>query len=197
MSVRAAVHYFDTEEKKWKPADKGISSVEIYKIGPLDNDINSFLYKVVAVSVESHEVVVNTQINSSSFNPKKVEPLFVHWVDESSLIIGLNFASQQELSSFEKEVDTILSEYRNNKQNNETLKQPPPSFIQPFCLGSNLKEMKKMSRKSYRKSVRSTQSIVTVPPSTKITFTQEDLTKKLDERKNVKKGGIITHAYPT
>ena len=180
MSVRAAVHYFDTEERKWKPADKGISSVEIYKIGPLDNDISSFLYKIVAVSVESHEVVVNTQINSSSFNPKKVEARFVQWTDESSLIIGLNFASQQELSSFEKEVDAILSEYRNGKQINNLR-------AYSFYIGSNVKEMKKMSRKSCRKSMRSTQNIVTVPPSSKITFTQEDLTKKLDERKNVKR----------
>lgn len=115
--MRAAVHYFDKEAKAWKPADKGISRVEIYKIGPLENEVGSFMYKIVAVSAESHEVVVNTQINSPSFTPEKIKPMFCHWNDESSLIIGLNFASEKEFQDFEKEVDAILSEYRKYNTN--------------------------------------------------------------------------------
>ena len=118
--MRAAVYYFNKESGKWAPADKGLSRVSLYKIGPVEGEGESFVYKVVAISIESNEVVVNTQINSSSFSPKKVEPLFYQWVDESSLIIGLNFASPQEYSDFVKEVDAIITEPRKKKKSSHS-----------------------------------------------------------------------------
>mmetsp|Transcript_15254 Transcript_15254/g.38813 ORF Transcript_15254/g.38813 Transcript_15254/m.38813 type:complete len:244 (+) Transcript_15254:178-909(+) len=85
--VNAAVYYY--QDAKWEPADGGLSMVYIYH----NSDTNS--YRVVAVSAQDQQVVINSAI-FKELKYQKLSETFHNWAD-TKRTYGLNFANDADL----------------------------------------------------------------------------------------------------
>lgn len=100
IAAKATVYHFDAQSEAWKQVDTGLSKVEIF------NDPNKNTYRVVAVSYQSEQIVIDSQIFKNT-NYTQASATFHQWAD-SAHMYGLNFASAKDAEAFSRTFAAVL-----------------------------------------------------------------------------------------
>eukprot|EP00727_Mastigamoeba_balamuthi_P013815 m51a1_g9056 putative ena vasp-like protein isoform x2 (285) ;mRNA; f:59630-61200 len=116
VAVRAAVFYYDAAQNNWRPADDGISRVDLYA----NNAAQTF--RVVAISAKSNDVVVNSPLYKD-LKYQRASSMFHQWSD-ARFAYGLNFASLEEAESFASAVESAANKSRTREGSASRLMQP-------------------------------------------------------------------------
>mmetsp|Transcript_4229 Transcript_4229/g.6870 ORF Transcript_4229/g.6870 Transcript_4229/m.6870 type:complete len:297 (+) Transcript_4229:79-969(+) len=105
-SANAAVYY---ESGGWKPADSGLSVVDVYL------NVSTGAYRVVALDAANQNPAINSNV-WPELKYTKSSSTFHSWVDQTGRTYGLNFATQNDADTFSKGMSDALAKLKKGSQ---------------------------------------------------------------------------------